>query len=80
MTTTEIISGFQATIDQFYGLPKAFINKAQQHYIAGILQAALHILPTNRYFELKQYIYDTHGYDPGGCRTGQISLSDYKEK
>lgn len=80
MKTTEIISGFQATIDQFYGLPKAFINEAQLHYIGGILQAALHILPTSRYFELKQYIYDRHGYDPGGVKTGQIILSDYKEK
>lgn len=32
---------------------------------------------------IKQYRSDLdifHGYDPGGCRTGQISLSDYTEK
>lgn len=80
MTIAEIEAGFKATIDQFYDFRGriGYVDKEEQlHHIGGILQAALHILPTDRYFALKQYIYDKHGYNPGGVDTGQINLEEY---
>ena len=78
MTVAQIKKGFERTIDQWYAFPnKEYVRENQLQYIGGILQAALHILPNDSYFALKQYVYDKHGYDPGGCDTGQYSLSDY---
>ena len=77
MTEEQVVKGFKATIDQYYHFPnKKYIEENQLHYIGGVLQAALHIVSTDNYFSIKQYIYDTYGYDPGGCRTGQIDLFD----
>ena len=79
MTKENVIKRFEACIDQFYAFPnKDHIKETQLDYIGGILQAALFILPNDDYFALKQYVYDKHGYDPGGCQTGQFSLADYK--
>ena len=80
MTEAQVIKGFKATIDQYYHFPnKNYIEENQLHFIGGVLQAALHIISNDNYFALKQYIYDTYGYDPGGCRTGQISFMDLKD-
>lgn len=77
MTINEIKQSFKKCIDQYYHYPnKQYIRENQIHYIGGVLQAALHILPTDDYYEVKQYVYDKHGYNPGGCDTGQISFKD----
>lgn len=77
MTTAEIESGIKATIDQYYSFPiTGYIKENQLQFIGGVLQTALHLLPNDRYFALKQYIYDRYGYDPGGVTSGQVSLSD----
>ena len=79
MTQAEVEQGFKATIDQFYAWQRhGVVNSDRElHYIGGILQSALHILTNDRYYALKQYIYDTYGYDPGGCKTGQISIEEW---
>ena len=67
MKNEEIFTRFKATVDQFYKeTPRDYIEKVQIYFIGGILQSALHILPNEKYFELKCYIYEAHGYDPGG--------------
>lgn len=77
MTNQYVEDRIKMTIDQFYAHPnKRYIEECQLDYIGGILQTALHLLPTDRYYAVKQYIYDKHGYDPGGVRTGQISMED----
>ena len=80
MLLIDVEDGFKATIDQFYAeyrgaKPDATI---ELHFMGGLLQAALHILPNDRYYALKQYIYDKHGYDPGGCSDGQLCMTDYR--
>ena len=78
MTTKECSDGFKKTIDQFYAFPnKAYNEQRQLHFIGGVLQAALHILPNDEYFKVKQYVYDNYGYDPGGCVTMQINMEEY---
>lgn len=75
MTNAQIVQGFQKTVDQFYKYPnKKYIEETQLHFIGGLLQSALHILPNEDYFRLKQWIYKKHGYDAGGCQTGQMNI------
>ena len=80
MTIAEIEKGFKNTIDQYYAAPwyldKDYREQHQQIYIGGILQAALHILPFENYYDLKVYCYNQHGYDPGGVTDGQMSLDE----
>lgn len=49
------------TIDQYYAQAKYcnrdYIKKTQIEYIGGILQTALHLLPTDRYYAVKDYVY-----------------------
>lgn len=70
MTVAEIQKRFEATIDQYYAelkyMKTGFREKTELWHIGGILQAALHILPNDNYFQLKKYVYDTYGYNPGG--------------
>lgn len=71
------------TIDQFYAgrrYSPGYAKEAQLHFIGGVLQTALHLLPNDRYYELKRYIWETYGYDPGGCRDGQISIFEMMEE
>ena len=84
MTNKEIQERIKKTIDQFYNL--CFIREHREkykdwelHYIGGVLQTALHLLPYNQYDELKFYIYDAYGYDPGGCSPDyQLEFKDLK--
>lgn len=78
MTITEIERGFEKTIDQFYAQRGVcrYGDREELYFIGGILQAALHIIPTSRYFALKKYIYDKHGYDSGGVADGQLGFED----
>lgn len=67
------------TIDQFYAGRKyraRMVSAAEEqlHFIGGVLQTALHLLPNDRYFELKRYIWETYRYDPGGCADRQMSI------
>lgn len=82
MKHSEIENGFQKTIDQYYSQLKymkdGYRDMSELWFIGGILQAALHILPTDMYYGLKQYIYDKHGYDPGGVASGQINITEWE--
>lgn len=78
MTDKEIAACFKKAIDQWYHLPnKNYVREHQLHHIGGLLQGALHVLSTDSYYAVKQYVYDKYGYDPGGCRSGQINLDEY---
>ena len=83
MTHAEIVDCFHATIDQYYAelryMRSGYREESEVWHIGGILQSALHILPTDMYYGLKQYIYRNYGYDPGGCSDQQISLNEWKE-
>ena len=74
MSNTEIVDRIKATIDQFYSYPQVIIEKEELYFIGGVLHTALHLIPTNDYYEVKEYIYRTYGYDPGGCTDGQIQF------
>lgn len=74
MSNTEIVDRIKATIDQFYSYPQEIIEKEELHFIGGVLRTALHLIPTKDYYEVKEYIYRTYGYDPGGCKDGQIQF------
>lgn len=77
MTISEIEDRFKATIDQHFSF--SFFgpgNDVTLWFIGGVLQSALHILPTDSYYKLKRYCYDKHGYDPGGVTDGQMTLSE----
>jgi hypothetical protein len=82
MTVAEIQKRFEATIDQYYSQLKymkpGYRKETELEYIGGILQAALHILPWDNYYALKEYVYKVHGYNPGGVGgiSGQISISE----
>lgn len=77
MTNQMIYAKITAVIDQFYKQnSKEYIQKTQLDYIGGVLQTALFLLPNERYFELKNYIYTTYGYDPGGCAERQVVIQD----
>ena len=77
MTNLEIIESFKRTIDQFYQQrsPKS-IDDAQLHFIGGVLQTALHMIPTDDYYDLKKYIYAKWGYNPGGV-DGQMNITEW---
>lgn len=78
MNNAEIKERFQMTIDQYYAHPNVqYIRENQMHFIGGVLQAALHILPWNDYHSLKVYCWEHHNYDPGGVNTGQMSLDEW---
>lgn len=80
MTLSDIKNGIKATIDQFYSFQNhRYIEESQLHFIGGVLQTALHLLPFDEYNELKMYIYTKHGYDAGGCTDGQISFDDMED-
>lgn len=80
MTYKDLSDKIKATIDQFYKVPSsAYIEEAQLHFIGGVLQTALHLLPFDDYNAIKKYIYETYGYDPGGCTDDQISMDDLPE-
>ena len=46
----------------------------------GIVRLALYILDFDEYNAFKQYIYDTHGYDSGGCSDGQMTVFDIADE
>ena len=73
MTNAEIQRRFERVIDQYFHYPT---QVDVVPYIGGVLQAALFILPLDNYYELKEYTYKKHGYDPGGASTGQMSIDE----
>lgn len=80
MTQAEIKNRILKTIDQFYNFPnRNYITENQLQFIGGVLQTALHLVDFGTYNDIKQYIFNSYGYDPGGCTDGQISLSDMQE-
>lgn len=46
----------------------------------GIVHAALYVLNFDEYNELKKYIYEKHGYDPGGVVDSQISFYEREKE
>lgn len=83
MTNAEAEQAFKKTVDQYYAELKYmsgnYKERSEQYIIYGILQSALHVMPNSNYFNLKRYIYERYGYDPGGCTDGQISINEWKE-
>ena len=39
----------------------------------------MHIIPWDDYYGLKTYIWEKHGYDPGGVTTGQMTIEELME-
>ena len=76
MKIPEIEDRFKKTIDQYFAGTWMKSTNQTTHFIGGVLQSALHILPTDNYYNLKRYCYEKHGYDPGGVTDGQISITD----
>jgi hypothetical protein len=76
MNLCEVEKGFRATIDKYFKQQYYGNEKHRQAYIAGILQTALHIIPLDNYYALKNYIYQTWGYDPGGAANQQITIDE----
>lgn len=77
-----IVDRIKATIDQHfqesrYIADQKWLKMMRTHHIGGILQTALHLLPTEKYYELKEYCYEKHGYNPGGVYPGQISINEW---
>lgn len=84
ITQKWIVERIEKTIDQHfkeskYILDKEWLKVQRLHFIGGVLQTALHLLPTDKYFEIKQYCYDKYGYDPGGL-SGQYTLDMLMEE
>lgn len=83
MTIAEIEEGFRKTVDQYYAqlkyMKEGHREKTEVWFIGGMLQSALHIIPNDNYFNLKQYIYRRYGYDSGGCEDGQISIGEWRD-
>ena len=84
MTNAEISTALERAIDQYYSqlkyTRKGYREKSEVYFIGGILKSGLFLLPTNEYYELKRYVYDNHGYDPGGVTDGQISMDDMEDE
>lgn len=77
MKQEEIYDRFTAVVDQFFRQgPPRYVDEAKLFFIAGVLQSALFLLQNDRYFELKNYIYKTYDYDPGGCADRQVMIQD----
>ena len=77
MTNAEIQKRFEEVVDQFFQQgPPSYVEEAKLFFIAGVLQSALFLLPNDRYFEIKNYIYTTYGYVPGGCADRQVVIQD----
>lgn len=81
MTNTEMIERIKKTIDQYYRFSnQQYVRDNQLHFIGGVLQTALHLLPLDQYDDIKKYIYNTWGYDPGGVTDGQMNISEWRAK
>ena len=81
ITQKWITDRIKKTIDQHFQESRHITDmewlKVQRlHYIGGVLQTALHLLPTEKYFELKKYCKDKHGYNPGGL-DGQLTFKEW---
>ena len=53
---------------------KEWLKTRRLHYIGGIMQTALFLLPFDRYYEIVEYCYETYGYDPGGAKDAQMTF------
>jgi len=81
MTNWEIYSQLTRVVDQFYKQStEKWIKESQLHYIGGVCQCALFLLDFDKYMRFKQYIYNTYGYDPGGCADEQLSVNEIINK
>lgn len=79
ITSSWIAERIMAVIDQHFQ-NEGHITETEErrtrrlHYIGGILQTALFLLPLEKYEECKMYCYEKYGYDPGGCREQQMNI------
>ena len=60
-------------------MDREFVELTKDTVVGAVLQTALHLLPTDKYFELKQYCFDKYGYDPGGL-PGQYTIEMLMEE
>ena len=71
----------KAVIDQYFResmyMDKQHADEWKTHYIGGVLQAALFLLPFDRYMACKMHCYEKYGYDPGGCSYGQLDINEW---
>ncbi len=80
LTYDKVQKKIERAIDQHfqesrYVTDKKYLKTQRLHYIGGIMQAALFILPLDKYYEVARYCYEKHGYDPGGqAAYGQMTL------
>lgn len=79
MTHDEIETKIKKVIDQHFQESRhvsdsEWLKTQRLHYIGGVMQTALFLLPLEKYYELVHYCYETHGYDPGGARDGQMTF------
>lgn len=78
ITQQWISERIKKTIDQYFQeykyMDREFVECTKDTVVGAVLQTALHLLPTEKYFEIKQYCYDKYGYDPGGLGYGQLTL------
>ena len=83
MKISEIENGFRKTIEQFFNLyNQPYYQGSEEerlYFIAGVLKSALHIIPLDNYYALKDYIYKTYGYDPGGAADQQMTLEEWEK-
>ena len=83
ITQQWISERIKKTIDQYFQeykyMSKEYVKQTKDTVVGAILQVALHQLPTDKYFEIKQYCYDKYGYDPGGLQ-GQYTLEMLMEE
>lgn len=79
ITQDWIAERIKKTIDQHFQesrwvSDKEYLKTSRLHFIGGVMQTALHLLPTDKYYEIARYCYEKHGYDPGGQANGQMTI------
>lgn len=57
-----------------YVSDKEWLKTQRLHYLGGVLQTGLFLLPTEKYYELVRYCYETYGYDLGGATDAQMTF------
>jgi len=85
ITQQWISERIKKTIDQYFQeykyMDREFVERTKDTVVGAVLQTALHLLPTDKYFALKQYCFDKYGYDPGGLGlSGQYTLEMLMEE
>lgn len=82
---SKILERCKKSVDSvFIDWEKTTLSKKEkrciEEYMAwGMVHLAMYILDFDEYNEFKRYIYEAHGYDAGGVRSGQMTLEEMEE-